>query len=282
MGFLERHWEYEKAKMRGVANFTVGLATFVKDVADFAPMQVFNKAATSAWEAWQNTDDRSYFEAFNQSFSDKQFKDLADIIGVDPRSITKQDLATAQALANFVWDDTDTQKTLLSFAKDFILAQHSLETAEFGSEMAMELVFDVLITALTLGAGATVVAASKLKHLSKLKKLGALFKKLAAALRKKASFKKAKGKTGTKIQSQFDKPEALEAKVSPERESKVPPKDQVSNKPASNVPREQRLETLAADPAHNGKITDKTRQEARVGIELEESGHIKGPITSRY
>ncbi|MCG8535285.1 MAG: hypothetical protein MI808_09330 [Pseudomonadales bacterium] len=42
--------------------------------------------------------------------------------------------------------------------------------------------------------------------------------------------------------------------------------------------REERLEGLAADPAHNGKVTPKTLQEAEVGLSLEESGHLKPPI----
>ncbi|BCD99502.1 hypothetical protein [Marinagarivorans cellulosilyticus] len=223
MGIIERYWEYKKAEFRGVANFTVGLATFVKEVSDFSPLQMFNKAVGSAWDAWQNTNNQNYLEAFSKSFTDKQFKDLADVIGIDPRTITKQDLAQAQAFANFIWDDAETRSVLMSFAKDFALAQHSIEVTEFGSEMAMELVFDVLITALTLGAGATVVAASKLKHLDKLKGLGKLFKELAETLRKKASFKKAKGKVGNTIQTQLDKPETLKGSVSPRREVEIPP-----------------------------------------------------------
>jgi hypothetical protein len=43
--------------------------------------------------------------------------------------------------------------------------------------------------------------------------------------------------------------------------------------------RVERINQLAADPAHNGKISPKSIQEAEVGLSLEESGHIKGPIT---
>ena len=42
---------------------------------------------------------------------------------------------------------------------------------------------------------------------------------------------------------------------------------------------EARLEELAKDPAHGGKISDKTIQEARVGLEAEARGDLPGPIT---
>lgn len=43
--------------------------------------------------------------------------------------------------------------------------------------------------------------------------------------------------------------------------------------------RAERLEELAKDPSHNGKIDAKSRREAEVGMELEDSGQLKGPIT---
>ncbi|GAB2809551.1 hypothetical protein GCM10027276_07870 [Comamonas piscis] len=42
--------------------------------------------------------------------------------------------------------------------------------------------------------------------------------------------------------------------------------------------RAHRLEELAMDPAQGGKITTKTRREAEVGLALEESGKLPGPI----
>jgi hypothetical protein len=43
--------------------------------------------------------------------------------------------------------------------------------------------------------------------------------------------------------------------------------------------RQEREDDLAADPAHNGKATPGSRREAEVGLGLEDSGHLRGPIT---
>lgn len=43
--------------------------------------------------------------------------------------------------------------------------------------------------------------------------------------------------------------------------------------------RAERINELAKDPGHNGNISPKSLQEAEVGLSLEESGHLKGPIT---
>ncbi|OKI73951.1 hypothetical protein A6A27_19650 [Micromonospora sp. CB01531] len=41
---------------------------------------------------------------------------------------------------------------------------------------------------------------------------------------------------------------------------------------------DRRVQELAADPAHNGKISAKSRREAEVGLEAEAQGKIPGPI----
>ncbi|AUM14328.1 hypothetical protein [Ketobacter alkanivorans] len=80
----------------------------------------------------------------------------------------------------------------------------------FGAGAATEIAIDVVITALTAGAGAALIAGTKLHYLDKFKKLGPLFKKLAD-IRKKL-FKKGKktGQTGGEIPEQLGKPEALD------------------------------------------------------------------------
>lgn len=49
--------------------------------------------------------------------------------------------------------------------------------------------------------------------------------------------------------------------------------------PAPGTPEyARRVEELAADPAHNGNISAKSRREAEVGLEAEAQGKIPGPI----
>ncbi len=40
----------------------------------------------------------------------------------------------------------------------------------------------------------------------------------------------------------------------------------------------RRIEELAKDPAHDGKISPKSMREAEIGIALEQSGKLKSPI----
>ena len=46
----------------------------------------------------------------------------------------------------------------------------------------------------------------------------------------------------------------------------------------ANPCRQDRLDELAQDPAHNGKETPGSRREAEVGLSLEEAGELPGPI----
>ncbi len=53
-----------------------------------------------------------------------------------------------------------------------------------------------------------------------------------------------------------------------------------TQKAASAAERQARLDELAADPAQGGKATPKTKREAEVGLELEESGMLT-PVIKR-
>ncbi len=66
---------------------------------------------------------------------------------------------------------------------------------------------DFLITTLILGAGATIVVASKLRHLNKFKQIGLHIKQLAKAMKKKASFKRQSGQTGGQVDMELSKPD---------------------------------------------------------------------------
>lgn len=63
----------------------------------------------------------------------------------------------------------------------------------------------------------------------------------------------------------------------PSTEAPAQPKE--SNAPASTAARDATLQELAKDPAHGGRITPKSLQEAEVGLSSVESGKIPGPIS---
>lgn len=207
-GVVGQYLEYELAKVRGGAKAIWGIVTGLKELSDLVNPNVhLSNAIQSAWAAWKHSDDKPFLDCFNQNYSDAQFNELADVIGFDPRSITKEQLAEAQALANFVWDDAETQDMLLSFAGDYIAAQHSLEITEGAAGAVTEVAIDILLTSLTLGAGAAFVLSSKVRHLAKFKQLGLLIKKLAKKIKQKKAWRTESGSTGDTFEFELDKPE---------------------------------------------------------------------------
>ena len=209
-GAVGQWWEEEKAKARGMGKSVMGLLSFAKEVNDLTPINQFINAHKVAWESWRNTDDQPYLQRFADNLTESQFKETADVLGFDLRSISREDLANAWAMANFIWDDNETQKLLVQFGGDYIAAQHKLEVLEFGAGAATDIAIDAVITALTAGMGLAIVAGTKLHYLDKFKKLGPLFKKLAELRKKLFKRKKKAGQTGGEIPEQLGKPDVVD------------------------------------------------------------------------
>jgi len=55
--------------------------------------------------------------------------------------------------------------------------------------------------------------------------------------------------------------------------------DEAADAAEAAAARAQRIDDLAKDPAHGGRISDASRAEAEVGLGLEEAGQVPGPIT---
>jgi hypothetical protein len=49
-------------------------------------------------------------------------------------------------------------------------------------------------------------------------------------------------------------------------------------KPTRHPRTPEEFDDLAKDPAHNGKVSDKTRQERNVAVDLENRGEVPGPV----
>jgi hypothetical protein len=195
------------ASARGAGNAATSIGSSLKELADLRPSQHFKRALAAAWASWRYSEENHYVEQFTQRFAEAEFRELIDVLGLDPRSITREQLAEIQSLVNFIWDDDETQKLLIDFAVDYIDAQHFLEVTETASGLATEFAFDLLITLLTLGAGAAVVVATKVRHAEKLKGVAKAFRKLAQALKKRAGSKQGTGRTGEKHYQSLEKPE---------------------------------------------------------------------------
>ncbi len=197
----------EGARARGARNAAWGTLTGLKELSDLATQQV-NHALSAAWESWRYSDEGHYANQFAQRFADAQFQELADVLGFDPRSLTREQWAETLSMANFIWHDAETRQLLIDFAQDYIDAQHFLEVTETASGLATEFAFELAITILTLGAGATVAVATKARHLNKLKGLGKLFRQLAQRLKQRAGRKQGTGRTGQWHYQTLEKPES--------------------------------------------------------------------------
>ncbi|MEJ2463482.1 MAG: hypothetical protein P8098_17910, partial [Candidatus Thiodiazotropha sp.] len=193
---LGKAMAYQSALAKGTGEALWGLLTGFKELTDLGT-QHLNNALGAAWETWRHADEERYLQTFLENFQEAEFQELIDVLGIDPRSITREQWAEAQSLLNFLWHDDETQAQLIDFAKDYIDAQHGLEIAETGAGMVTEVAVDILITALTLGMGAALAVTSS---------LGKALKQLAQKLKQKASSTKAQSQTGTWHYDDLEKP----------------------------------------------------------------------------
>jgi hypothetical protein len=104
---------------------------------------------------------------------------------------------------------------LTQFGKDYAGAQSSVEWAEFAGGGVFEIVLAALLAVFTGGAGNVAQATSKIRHASKLKSLGAIFRKLGKLLKRKKLRKKVKVNVDTKKPVKTELPEGKKPTVKP-------------------------------------------------------------------
>ncbi|MEJ2229489.1 MAG: hypothetical protein P8Y67_15015, partial [Alphaproteobacteria bacterium] len=213
-GVLGKAVEYNQAKNRGAWHAITQFLSFVNETAEYVlPQNKIQRALTAAWETWRYSDEDAYLQEFVSRFNDAEFKELADVIGFDPRSITREQLAEVKVMANFVWEDSETQEMLLAFAKDYIAAQHSLEMVEGAASLVMDVAIGILISALTLGAGGALIGAAKnLRHVNLLRPLGEKLKQLAQARKLAKGKKEAITSTSSVVKERLEAPKNLSKK----------------------------------------------------------------------
>ncbi|QRN97205.1 LysM peptidoglycan-binding domain-containing protein [Archangium violaceum] len=146
-----------------------------------------------------------------------------------------------------------------------------------------------LLMEIFTGGAALVKWVGKAGKLSKLltkfpKVQGVLEKAKGIAKSLPADLKKKLTKTVTESAEQSADLRKADGPVGPARKvddvddaPKVDPKKQEPESTLAQL--RARFTELARDPAHNGKISSKTINEAKVGLKLEKSGKLKGPIT---
>ncbi|MEJ2454152.1 MAG: hypothetical protein P8103_08365 [Candidatus Thiodiazotropha sp.] len=191
---------------KGARQALWGILSSLKEWSDLGT-QHLNHALGAAWEAWRYSDEGRFAERFTEQLAEREFREFVEALGFDPSSLSREQWAEVQALLNFIWNDPTTRETLTGFAKQYLEAQHPLEWAEAGGGLIAEVAFDLVLTALTLGAGATIAVLSKVRHLTKFKGLGRVLIPLANKLKLKAGSRQVVSSTGKWLKERLKKPE---------------------------------------------------------------------------
>jgi len=186
-----------------------------------------------AFQAGMGAD--NFYSGYKESISLSYRREVAEVLGFDPTSITSAQMDEAVAMTKAVMDDPSLRGMLYKFVKDYAEAQHPIEITEMAGGAVFEIVLTMILAALTAGAAAVAVAGSKARLISTFSKVGALLRKFAQAARKlkiQSRNRKAKGKP-----ADFKDLETIEAE--PKKSSSGPEGDGFSRDKKSEHLNEQ-------------------------------------------
>ncbi|WP_428036073.1 cysteine peptidase family C39 domain-containing protein [Amphritea sp.] len=159
MGVVDNVVVHTGAVMWGIWNLAKDSVVAVKEWSDiFNPVVAYNHILQAAYAAKQAGPESDWQETFRETYNDLQHREWVEALGFDPSQITITQLAEAYELANFVYEDPPTQKMLAKFGREYIAAQDSVELAESVAPAVIETILGAILTAMTMGAGGTVVA----------------------------------------------------------------------------------------------------------------------------
>lgn len=178
---------YTGAFFNGLWNAGVDLAKWAKEVNDVInPTQRLLRSVHASHRALQRS--RESGENVLAAYADEHLKgekrELVQALGFDPTSITAEQLDQAMEVADLIWDDPALRADIARFAKDYVSAQHAIELTELSGSAAFEVLFTLVLAAVTAGAGLAVGAASQARHLAKFRKVGKLLMEFAEQAKK--------------------------------------------------------------------------------------------------
>ncbi|EGH07967.1 MULTISPECIES: hypothetical protein [Pseudomonas syringae group] len=98
----------------------------VKSVAEFSdlinPFDALSNAAVSAWNA-DVSPGGSWLDSFLEQYSAAQRRELAEALGFDPATISREKMAHAYEIASYVFQDNESQLALGHFAREYVKIQ---------------------------------------------------------------------------------------------------------------------------------------------------------------
>jgi hypothetical protein len=232
---LGKSVSYTAAVGRGLWNGAIGLLTFAKDVVVKAgelalfmsPVTRMNNLLQASYTSYRNgeltwTDWR---ESLTKNYQDEEFKDLADLLGIDIRNLDKDEVLSiiteAYEIVAYIADDAEFREMFIQFGKDYAGAQSSIEWAEFAGGGLFEIVLTALLLAFTGGLGNAAQIASKIRHAARLRTLGGMLRKLGKLLQRKKISQKTKGGVDSKQKVTAEKPEGQRLSSGEDKISKL-------------------------------------------------------------
>ncbi|MCE2030449.1 RHS repeat-associated core domain-containing protein [Sessilibacter corallicola] len=213
---LGKVWAHGKAAGEGLGEAAWGLAVWVKDVGEVAfytsPIRQAYLTASHAIEAGELSKD--VWAESHKEFLTGAKKELVDVLGFDPSTITMDQLYTAFDVAELVYSDDSVRNIFYRFTKDYAAAQHSTEIAEFAGGGVFEIILTVILAVFTGGAGAVASMAGKARHMKHFSKVGDLVMEYAKVLkRRKQILEENNGKSNKGDLSDLTTNESVEAKT---------------------------------------------------------------------
>jgi len=244
MSALEQGGSLLASARRGFWNGAVGLIEFVGDtlvtVANIAvylsPIERLNNLLEASYKSYQSGDltEGKWRQSLLDNMKQEELEDLARLLGFDPSTIDLTRITEAYEITALIARDDATLAILKNFAKDYVGAQSSLDWAEFAGGGVFDIVLAALLIAFTGGAGLIAQAGSKIRHISRLRKLGGLLRRLGEVLKRRQLNKKVRVDVDNKTKVEAERLEGPKL-TSGESGKKV---DAVPNSKYGNIPSE--------------------------------------------
>lgn len=188
--------------LAGGRGFLYGAWGFIKSIKEASdlvnPFTTLSNALTSGWSA-KRSDGKSWVQSYLDNFSEEQHRELAEALGFDYRTVTREKLAEAYEIACFIYDDPPSRQILGQFAKTYIDVQNPEEVMEFSGAIVFEIVLCALLIVFTGGVGLAARSALSVPLVGLLKLLGESLQELAGFIVNVTikSAQRVKGMTGT-------------------------------------------------------------------------------------
>ncbi|WP_199775594.1 hypothetical protein [Microbulbifer pacificus] len=177
---------YTGAFLTGLWQAGAGFAQWLKEVNDVLnPLQRSLRGVRATQRALQrNESGESLLAAYRDEMLIAEKREIVQALGFDPTAITRQQFQHAIELADLIWEDPSLQADLRRFVKDYVSAQHTIEITEFSGAAAFEVLFTILLAAVTGGTGLAASAANLTRYFARFRKVGELLVEFGEQVKK--------------------------------------------------------------------------------------------------